>query len=81
MFPSRFPSALKMAKVVPIFKTGDGCLPRNYRPIAILPVISKMFQKGLVPGDQFGFKPGRSAIESIVQLIQLVTECLEDRQQ
>ena len=40
-----FPNKLKIARVVPIFKKGDKSNPGNYRPISILPVISKLFEK------------------------------------
>ena len=36
-----FPTALKNAKVVPLPKTNDLSDPSNYRPISLLPVISK----------------------------------------
>ncbi len=31
--------------MVPIFKTGDEDEPKKYRPISILPVVSKIFEK------------------------------------
>ena len=40
-----FPSSLKIAKISPIFKTGDPHLTDNYRPISLLPVISKLIEK------------------------------------
>ena len=40
-----FPSQLKQAKVLPIFKGGTNSDPSNHRPIFILPTISKIFEK------------------------------------
>lgn len=40
-----FPSHLKVAKVHPIFKKGDKSLPGNYRPVSVLPTLSKIFEK------------------------------------
>ena len=40
-----FPSLWKQAIVVPIHKTGDENEPHNYRPISILPVVSKILEK------------------------------------
>ena len=38
-----FPEKLKVAKVVPVFKKDDPHQPGNYRPISLLPAISKIF--------------------------------------
>ena len=38
-----FPDQLKIAKVTPIYKD-DKKLIKNYRPISVLPVISKVFE-------------------------------------
>ena len=40
-----FPNALKIAKVVPILKSGKRSDINNYRPISILPAFSKVFEK------------------------------------
>ena len=40
-----FPSILKLARVIPIFKSGDKEDPGNYRPISILPTLSKVIEK------------------------------------
>ena len=40
-----FPDRLKVARVRPLFKNGDNQLITNYRPISILPSLSKIFEK------------------------------------
>ena len=40
-----FPDAFKVAKIIPIFKKGDSSLLVNYRPISLLPTISKVFER------------------------------------
>ncbi len=40
-----FPDLLKIANVTPIFKKDDETIFSNYRPILLLPVISKLFEK------------------------------------
>ena len=40
-----FPDKLKEASVIPIFKSGMKDLAENYRPISILPTISKIYER------------------------------------
>ena len=42
---SRFPDDWKTARVTPIFKEGEKSNKSNYRPISVLPVISRLFEK------------------------------------
>ena len=44
------PNACKVAKLKPIFKKGKKVDPSNYRPISLLPLISKIIEK--VVNDQ-----------------------------
>ena len=68
-----FPDSLKLAKVAPIFKKDDPHLTDNYRPISLLPVISKVFEKvvfkqvydyfndnNLLYKNQYGFRKKHS---------------------
>ena len=41
----KFPTTLKFANVTPAFKKGNRNQKDNYRPISILPIISKIFEK------------------------------------
>ena len=40
-----FPSELKIANVVPTFKSGDDMVFSNYRPVSMLPVLSKLLER------------------------------------
>ena len=40
-----FPAKLKVAKVIPLFKKDDDSIVDNYRPVSLLPSISKLFEK------------------------------------
>ena len=40
-----FPNACKMAKVKPLFKKGSKTGPSDYRPISLLPLLSKVFER------------------------------------
>ena len=68
---SCFPDCWKVSSVVPVFKNvGERCTAKNYRPVSLLPVVSKFFEKlvnnrivdhlekcGLFPDFQYGFRP------------------------
>lgn len=40
-----FPTGMKLAKVVPVFKKGDPKMLANYRPISVLPILSKILER------------------------------------
>ena len=39
------PDQLKIARVIPLFKSGEDGLITNYRPVSVLPVFSKLLEK------------------------------------
>ncbi|XP_050681374.1 uncharacterized protein LOC126976808 [Leptidea sinapis] len=43
-----FPDLMKYSKVIPLFKSGSSFDPANFRPISVLPVFSKIFEKLLL---------------------------------
>ena len=41
----QFPENLKLAVITPVFKKEDKNLAKNYRPLSVLPALSKVFEK------------------------------------
>ena len=78
---SEFPTAWKEALVVPIHKKGSMTDPGNYRPIALLPIVSKVlerivhdklspFLQLLLHDKQSGFKKGDGTVPRLLRLCQ-----------
>ena len=40
-----FPNELKLADVTPVFKKDDATLAKNYRPVSVLPAVSKVYER------------------------------------
>ena len=85
-----FPSELKVAKVIPVFKGGDSSILSNYRPISVLTLFSKIFEKVVYKSVlrfmddnlslykyQFGFRQQHSCQQAIITLIDKITSCLD----
>lgn len=83
----KFPEKLKVSIVKPLFKKGDKKDMSNYRPIAILPVISKIFEKvmhqqitaffdkyDLVNKNQHGFQKQKSTMHAAFDLTNEVMQ-------
>ena len=89
---STFPEVLKTAKVVPIYKSGSKRDKNNYRPIALLPTISKIFEKfmhkrisnylkkfELLYTDQYGFQSNKSTTDAILKFTDKCYDALNNR--
>ena len=83
------PRGFKLAHVTPLFKAGDPSVPTNYRPVSLLPVISKLLeklvQKALVdfvdpalPNTQFAFRPGHSTEDVLALLSDTVLQARDN---
>ena len=76
-----FPSILKNANITPVFKKCFRGSKDNYRPVSILPIISKIFEKILskqiiiciqkfLPKYQCGFRKGYNAQHCLLAMIE-----------
>ena len=81
-----FPDILKIAKMVPIYKSNDENIFHNYRPISILPALSKVFEKiisnqtyayfddhNMFFGNQYGFRKKNSTELAVLEVIDRIT--------
>lgn len=86
-----FPDSLKGARVIPLYKGGDRTVLGNYRPVSILPLLSKVFEKiayrqlynylqvkSVLTDQQFGFREGRTTVNAILSLLRYVYEELDN---
>ena len=87
------PDSWKVAEVIMILKPGK---PPNdvksYRPISLLPIISKLFEKlllkrlkpvleshGLIPDYQFGFRSSHSTLDQVHRITHVIEKSLEGK--
>ena len=87
---SLFPSAEKCAKIIPIYKCDERSLMDNYRPISVLPVLSKMFervvhqqlyayleQNNLLSKRQFGFRNRPSTQHAVTKFSDSIRQNMD----
>ena len=76
-----FPSSWKLAKVVPLLKKGDPLVAKNYRPVALLPIFSKILERmvfnqlvcyldsnNLIHPNHHGSRTGYSTATALIQM-------------
>ena len=84
------PEELKIAKVIPMFKSGDRKHFENYRPISLLSFFSKVYEKivfihlyefleehNLLFNRQFGFRKQHSTTHAVITLVDQVSRALD----
>ena len=88
-----FPSAFKTGCVTPIFKSGSPFIFSNYRPISVLPILSKLLEKiiynqmhdhlsenNLLFDHQFGFRRNHSTYMPVALIQDLISKSFMDKQ-
>ena len=82
LLQGRFPKSLKIAKINPIHKGGQKSDPSNYRPISVLPILSKVIEKhvtnhlfayfnkyNILHKSQSGFRKNHSCNTALISLL------------
>ena len=88
-----FPNALKLAKIIPIHKGDSQFETSNYRPISLLPIVSKIFEKlifnrlndflskhKILSPNQFGFQKSNSTEFAVNAILTKITNAFENKE-
>ena len=85
-----YPLSLKVADVTPIHKSKERTLLKNYRPVSLIPVISKLYERNMY--DQiisymdkflspylFGYRKGHSTEQCLFIMIEMWKKALDNK--
>ena len=88
-----FPCTLKTTKVVPTLKTGNKNSVNNYRPISLLPSLSKVLEKlikircvkffdkyDILYDYQYGFREGHSVLHSLLDVTSFGNDSIQNKE-
>jgi hypothetical protein len=88
-----YPDKLKLATVIPIHKSGSRSNIKNFRPISLLPVLDKIFEKliynrltsflysnNIITDRQFGFLNGSNTVLSIMDILSTLIPALRNKE-
>ena len=85
-----FPDLLKIARVVPVFKSGDRRVISNYRPVSVLPIFSNVLERivynrllnyvdglDILTENQYGFRKKYSTSLALLQLYNKISSAID----
>ena len=88
-----FPQLFKIAKVVPLFKNDSPLTVPNYRPISLLPIITKIFERlmynrlisfinkyNIITPNQYGFQAQKSTELAINEICNNINKTFENKE-
>ena len=88
----KYPSKLKFAKVIPVFKLDDETDPSNYRPISLLSNFNRIFEKlmykrlksylnkhEILNTSQYGFREGHATHHATLDIINTIQNNMDNK--
>lgn len=92
LYTGVFPDKLKISVIKPIYKKGSKKLVDNYRPIALLPILAKIYEKimhsrltsfidkfQILKKEQNGFQKNKSTTLAAFTLMNLVSQNIDNK--
>ena len=86
-----FPTSWKRSKVIPLLKKGDKLDPKNYRPVALLPILSKVLERAIflqliqylntnsiLHPNHHGSRRGHSTTTALIQMYESWVKAVDD---
>ena len=85
-----YPSSLKVADVTPIHKAKERILLKNYRPVSLIPIISKLYERNMynqiitymenfLSPYLFGYRKGHSTEQCLFIMIEMWKKALDNK--
>ena len=85
-----FPEILKIAKVLPLYKSGSTLDPNNFRPISLLSIFDKILEKimhirlyeflelhNILFENQFGFRKKNSTVYALMEITEKIKDTID----
>ncbi|KAG8278220.1 hypothetical protein J6590_108668 [Homalodisca vitripennis] len=90
LITGNFPEVLKVSRVIPIFKKGEKFKMNNYRPVSVLPSLSKIYERvmysrlvdhlknnDLFDRQQHGFRKGKSITSALLEFTETIIDSID----
>ena len=85
-----YPTSLKLADVIPVHKKEEKTLTKNYRPVSLIPIVSKLYERNMynqildyiqnyLSPYLFGFRKGHSTEQCLIIMLETWKKALDKK--
>ena len=86
----KYPNSMKLADVIPIHKHNETTLLKNYRPVSLLPIVSKIFERKMsneiityiekhLSPYIFGYRKGHSTEQCLLLMVEMWKKAMDKK--